>query len=187
MQRAKMFPPEKRARIISALKKNPNARAVARQLGEVSSATVWNIAKQEGIELAAGKAATGGRLPPEKRAKIVEALKRNPNATAVARQMGDVSLATVSNIAKQEGIELAAGKAAAAGRLPPEKRAKIVEALKNNPNATAVARQMGDVSLATVWNIAKQEGIELAGRKAAAAGHQINREGMPRNARPLRA
>jgi hypothetical protein len=61
---AKMVPPEKRAQIIAALKANPNANAVARQVGGVSNVTVAKIAKQIGIDLAAGK--TVNSLPPEK-------------------------------------------------------------------------------------------------------------------------
>jgi hypothetical protein len=55
---AKMLPPEKRTQIIAAaLKANPNASAVARQVGGVSGRTVGKIAKQIGIDLAAAKAA----------------------------------------------------------------------------------------------------------------------------------
>jgi hypothetical protein len=53
----KMPPAKKRAKIIAALKDNPNAKAVARQVGGVCVSTVWRIAKWEGIELTAGKAA----------------------------------------------------------------------------------------------------------------------------------
>jgi len=158
------LPPEKRAKIIAALKANPNANAVARQVG-VSCVTVWKIAKQTGINLAAGKAAQHA-LPPEKRAKIIAALKANPNTRAVARQVGGVSCVTVWKIAKQTGIDLAVGKAARRG-LPPEKRAKIIAALKANPNAKEVARQVGGVSNVTVWKIAKQTGIDLTAGKAA--------------------
>jgi hypothetical protein len=109
-----MLPPKKRAKIIAALKANPNASAVARQVGGVSKVTVWKIAKQTGIDLAAGKAARRPALPPERRAKIIAALKANPNASAVARQVGGISDVTVWKIAKREGIELTAGKAARA-------------------------------------------------------------------------
>jgi transposase-like protein len=157
--------PEKRAKIIAALKTNPNARAVARQLGGVSGVTVWKIARQVGIDLAA---ATGERrvVTPEQRAKIVAALKTNPNARAVARQLGGVSYFTVGKIAKKTGIDLAAAKAARRA-LPPERRAKIIAALKANPNARAVARQVGGACYATVRLIAKQTGIRLScGRPA---------------------
>jgi hypothetical protein len=105
-----MLPPEKRAKIIAALEANPNARAVARQVGEVSNVTVWNIAKQTGIKLAAGKEAR--TLSPKTLAKIITALQANPNASAVTRQVGGVSHSTVWRIAKQTDIELTAGKAA---------------------------------------------------------------------------
>jgi hypothetical protein len=79
-----------------------------------------------------------------------------------------VSSVTVAKIAKQTGIDLAAAKAARAA-LPPEKRAQIIEALEANPNASAVAKQLGGVSHAMVWKIAKQTGIYLAvGRPARA-------------------
>ena len=44
------------------------------------------------------------------------------------------------------------------------KRAAIIEALKANPNASAVAREYG-VSKAAVSNIAKQANVDLVGKK----------------------
>jgi transposase-like protein len=66
-------------------------------------------------------------------------------------------------IAKKAGIELTAGMAARGcnNRVPPEKRAEIVAALNVNPNATAVAREVGGVSGVGFWKIAQVEGIEL--------------------------
>jgi hypothetical protein len=55
--------------------------------------------------------------------------------------------------------------------LPPETRAKIIAALKVNPNASAVARQVGGVSFSTVWKIAKQADIELTAAKAKGHAH----------------
>jgi hypothetical protein len=160
-----------------ALKANPNARAVARQVGGVSGHTVWKIANQTGIDLAAGK--TVNNLPPEKRPKIIVALKANPNASAVARKVGGVSEQTVRKIAKQIGIDLAAAKAARRA-LPPEKRAKIIAALKTNPNASAVTRQVGGVCRATVRIIAKQTGIALtAGRPARGATGRSKKHRQP--------
>ena len=91
-----------------ALTVNPNATAVAREIGGVSAAGVWKIAKRAGIELTAGIAARGcnNRVPPEKRAAIVAALNVNPNATAVARDVGGVSGVGVWKIAQIEGIDL---------------------------------------------------------------------------------
>ena len=157
--------PEMRAKIITALKINPNARAVARQVEGVSSHTIGKIARKAGIRLAA---ATGERrfVTPEQRAKIIAALKANPNARAVARQLGGVSGVTVWKIARQVGIDLAAATAARRG-LPPERRAKTIAALKTNPNASAVARQVGGVSSQTIRNIARQIGIDLATAEAA--------------------
>ena len=100
--------PRKRGEIIAALKVNGNAHAVALQVGGVDSRSVWKIAKDESIELTSDR---GGRhLPAEKRAEIIEALKVNPNATQVARQVGGVSRVGVWKIAKAAGIELSAGK-----------------------------------------------------------------------------
>src|ERR1700676_2904587 len=142
-----MLPPEKRAQIIAALKANPNARAVAKQVGGVNHVTVWKIAKQTGIALAVENPG----LSPQTRAKIIAALGANPNASAVAKQVGGVSLRTVWRIAKQTGIALAAENPAAGNRLSQKTRAKIIAALKANPNASAVARQVGGVSYSTVW------------------------------------
>jgi transposase-like protein len=171
-----MLPPKKRAKIIAALKTNPNASAVARQVGGVSLTTVWRVAKQTGINLVGTKAARSS-LPPETRARIIAALKANPNASAVARQVGGVGKVTVWKIAKQTGIDLPAAKAARRS-LPPETRARIIAALKTNPNAEAVARQVGGVSRTTVWKIAKWEDIELTAGKAARA-HYGTRQKAP--------
>ena len=48
--------------------------------------------------------------------------------------------------------------------LPESKRAAIIAALKNNPNASAVAREHG-VSKETVSVIAKRSNIDLSGKK----------------------
>jgi hypothetical protein len=50
-----------------------------------------------------------------------------------------------------------------------EKRAQIIDALKSNPNARQVARQIGGVSHVTVWKIAKAAGIELTARRRRAS------------------
>ena len=99
---------ENRRQVIAALTVNSNATAVAREIGGVSAAGVWKIAKRAGIELTAGIAARGcnNRVAPEKRAAIVAALNVNPNATAVARDVGGVSGVGVWKIAQTEGIEL---------------------------------------------------------------------------------
>jgi transposase-like protein len=99
---------EKRRQVIAALTINSNAAAVAREIGGVSAVGVWKIAKKAGIELTAGIAARGcyNRVPPDKRAEIVAALNLNPNAAAVAREVGGVSGVGVWKIAQVEGIEL---------------------------------------------------------------------------------
>jgi transposase-like protein len=47
------------------------------------------------------------------------------------------------------------------------KRARIIAALTDNPNAARVDREIGGVSYETVWRIAKAAGIALAGHRAA--------------------
>jgi nicotinate-nucleotide pyrophosphorylase len=97
-----------------------------------------------------------------KRAKIVQALKINPNGAAVARRVGGITPQTVRAIAKQAGIPLAAENLKKAKRLSPEKRAQIIEALRANPNGNLVARQVGGISSRTVQKIAEQTGIKLS-------------------------
>ena len=94
--------------MIAALNVNSNATAVAREIGGISAAGVWKIAKKAGIELTAGIAARGcnHRVASAKRAAIVAALNVNPNATAVAREVGGISGVCVWKIAQVEGIEL---------------------------------------------------------------------------------
>ena len=100
------------------------------------------------------------RLTAKKRAKIIEALKRHPNCSAVARQIGGVSDETVRVIAHQSGIALPRLKFTA------EEREKIAEALRQNPNGVAVAKSHGNISDQTVRRIAKEKRIKLsAGRK----------------------
>src|SRR5215469_821293 len=152
---------EKRWQIITALKGNPNVTQVARKIGGVNNTTVGKIAKAAGIALAGAE--YGKRLSAEKRAQITTALKDNPNATQVARKIGGVNYRTVVRLAEGAGIELTAGKAARRGGISPEKRAQIITALKDNPNATQVARKIGGVSNTTVGKIAKAAGIALAG------------------------
>ena len=51
-----------------------------------------------------------------------------------------------------------------------EKRRQIIAALKDSPNATQVAREIGGVNYRTVVRLAKAAGIDLAAGKAA-RGH----------------
>ena len=155
--------PEKHAQIIAALKDNPNAKQVARKIGGVSHTKVGKIAKAAGIALAAAE--SGKRLSAKQRAQIIAALKTIPNAAAVAKQIGGVSHMTVGRIARAAGIALAGAEYGK--RLSAEKRAQIIAALKTNPNAAAVGKQIGGVSHVVVWKIAKAAGIELTRGKAA--------------------
>ena len=169
-----MISKEKRAQIIAALKDNPNAAQIAREVGGVGYRTVVRLAEGAGIELTAGKAAGGrprfsaekrSRFSAEKRALIIAALKDNPKATQIAQEIGSVSHTTVGKIAKAAGIALAAAEYGK--RLSAEKRTQIVDALKANPNAAEVAKQIGGVTRVRVWKIAKAAGIELTAGKAA--------------------
>ena len=155
--------PEKHVQIIAALKDNPNAAAVAKQIGGVSHTTVGKIAKAAGIALAAAE--SGKRLSAKQRAQIIAALKTNPNGAAAAKQIGGVSHTTVVKIAKAAGIALVGAEYGK--QLSAEKRAQIIATLKTNPNAAAVAKQIGGVSHVVVWKIAKAAGIELTKGKAA--------------------
>jgi hypothetical protein len=85
-----------------------------------------------------------------------------------------VSKFTAWRIAKAEGIDLTAGKALM-GWLTVEKRAQIIAALKANPIATQVAKQVGGVSQVTVWKIARAEGIELTRKHHRNAAHRLER------------
>src|SRR5262249_29616861 len=140
---------EKRRQIIAALKDNPNATQIAREVGGVNYRMVLRLAEGAGIDLTAGKGARGHpRDSPDKHAQIIAALKNNPNAKQVARKIGGVSHTKVGKIAKAAGIALAAAEAGK--RLSAKQRAQIIGALKTNPNAAAVAKQIGGVSHTTV-------------------------------------
>ena len=93
------IPAEKEAHIVRQLWEKRNASLVAREEG-VSFSKVWRLAEDAGIELTAGRAAKGHwRLPPERRAKVIEGRRANPTAPQeqIARAAG-VSRPTVSRI-----------------------------------------------------------------------------------------
>ena len=70
-----------RTQIIDALGRNSNARAVSKQIGDVSHVSDWKIAKDERIELAAGNAIKGKPgISRGMRRPIIEAL-RGSNAS----------------------------------------------------------------------------------------------------------
>jgi hypothetical protein len=100
------------------------------------------------------------RTPEAKRAQIIAALKANPNASAVARQIGGVTIETVTYIARQAKIALPRG---GRWKLPAEAQARIIASLKETPNARAVSKQHG-VSYAKVYKLAKRENIQLRNR-----------------------
>ena len=153
-----MIPEAKRAQIMAALQSdpnNPNRKVVARQFG-VSYDAVRDVARKLGIG-PSGRSWT--KFPADVRAKIVAALRANPNSAAVAREIGGISPATVRVMAKKANIPLAAENMEKAKRLSPEKRARIIEALQANPNASMVARQVGGVSIRTVQKIAEARSV----------------------------
>jgi transposase-like protein len=151
---------KKRAKIIEALKRNPNCSAVARQIGGVSHETVRVIANQSGIARARWT-----KFPAEEREKIAEALRQNPNGVAVAKSHGNISDQTVRRIAKEKRIKLSEANLRKGKRLAPNQRALIIKKLRANPNAAVVAREVGNiVSERTVQIIAKKARIRLTAR-----------------------
>jgi transposase len=148
---AQMISEKERAQIIQALKANPNGLAVAKQFG-VSSSAVYKLTRTANLPLKMGGKA---KLPAEKRARILEALKNNPNGLAVAEQYG-VSSGVIYRVAKKAGIAVGGHK------LSPEKEREILEALKDNPSGWAVVRRCG-VNKETVAKLAKRGNIVLRG------------------------
>jgi hypothetical protein len=94
---------EVEAAIKAELEKIPHASLVARESkGAWSYATVWRVAARAGIELTAGRTTMGRpRLPPEKWAKVEQAVTAHPEATQLelARQCG-VSRSTFDRVAR---------------------------------------------------------------------------------------
>jgi len=87
------------AKIKAALTAKPNALAVARE-SPWSYATVWRVADRWDIRLTAGRETMGRiRLSAEQRAAVIEATRKNPQATQaeIARATG-ISRPTVSKI-----------------------------------------------------------------------------------------
>jgi hypothetical protein len=110
-------------------------------------------------------------LTAEKRARVITALIDNSNAIRVAKKVGDVDPSTVRRIAKSAGIELSDGKTTKGHhRVSVEKRAQIIAALRDSPNASQVAKQIGGVSRMTVWKIAKAANIRLGTHRVAHRG-----------------
>jgi hypothetical protein len=95
------------------------------------------------------------------RTKIIEALKNNPNAAAVARQFG-FGETTILALCKKEGIGLQ-------HLLTKAERTEVIELLKTNLNALATAKQLG-VNHKTVLAIAKKEQIDIKAMRQAAKG-----------------
>jgi hypothetical protein len=93
------------------------------------------------------------------RTKIIEALKNNPNAAAVARQFG-FGETTILTLCKKEGIGLQ-------HLLTKAERTEVVERLKTNLNALATAKQLG-VNYKTVLAIAKKQRIDIKAMRQAA-------------------
>jgi hypothetical protein len=92
-----------RTQIIDALGRNSNARSVAKQIGDVSHVSVWKIAKDERIELAAGRAIKGKPgISPGMRGRIIEALRgSNASPRLIDRRLGNISHLTDWKISKE--------------------------------------------------------------------------------------
>ena len=97
------------------------------------------------------------------RTKIIEALKTNPNAAAVARQFG-FGETTILALCKKEGVGLR-------HLLTKAERTEVIELLKANQNTLATATQLG-VNRKTVLAVAKKEGIDIKGMRRAAKGRK---------------
>jgi hypothetical protein len=95
------------------------------------------------------------------RTKIIEALKKNPNAAAVAKQFG-FGQTTILTLCKKEGIGLQ-------HLLTKAERTEVVELLKTNLNALATAKKLG-VNHKTVLAVAKEQGIDIKAMRQAAKG-----------------
>jgi transposase len=95
--------------ILSALKHNPNAAAVARQLG-IRHGRVHKLACRAFIELTAGQASKGrSAYSPEERARLLTLYHADPNPTRVAKQLTQefgrpVSLTSVLYLLRKQGL-----------------------------------------------------------------------------------
>jgi hypothetical protein len=92
------------------------------------------------------------------RTQIIDALGRNSNAGAVAKQIGDVSHVSDWKIAKDERIELAAGNAIKGKPgISRGMRRPIIEALRgSNASPRLIDRRLGNMNHVTLWKISKE-------------------------------
>ena len=97
------------------------------------------------------------------RTKIIEALRNNPNAAAVARQFG-FGETTIHRLCKKEGIGLQ-------HLLTKAEQTEVAELLKTNLNALATAKQLG-INHKTVLAIAKKERIDIKVMRQAVKGRR---------------
>ena len=97
------------------------------------------------------------------RTEIIEALKTNPNAAAVARRFG-FGETTILSLCTKEGIALP-------HLLTKAQRTKVIELLKTNQSALATAKQLG-VNHKTVLALARKEGIDIKKLRQAAKGRK---------------
>ena len=83
MPRRQKITAAEEAAIVKRLRRKSNASFVAGKTG-FSYSTVWRVAEAAGIELTEGRRAKGyKRLSPEKRAAVIEARRRNPDAPQI--------------------------------------------------------------------------------------------------------
>ena len=97
------------------------------------------------------------------RTKIIEALRKRPNAAVVARQFG-FGEATILRLCKKEGIGLQ-------HLLTKAEQTEVIGLLKTNLNALATAKQLG-VNHKTVLAIAKKQRINIKAMRQAAKGRK---------------
>lgn len=80
-----------------------NGKAIGRQIG-MKPDKVWRIAARKNLDL------SGNRLSKERREKIIDRLRLNPNSSAVARELGEAQR-TVAYLADKAEIDLKKGRA----------------------------------------------------------------------------
>jgi transposase-like protein len=136
------IPQEKREQVLAALKADPNAAAIARKIGGVSSTTVRGIAKAAGIELTGGKEMRqlflGPKLSTDTREKIVALLGANESVQSIGEKIG-VSGTTIRTIAKAERERTTTTSAELPVGQPPARPITMVEGNVHQVAAAALS------------------------------------------------
>lgn len=154
-ENGRVFPPELTDKIVEALKENPNAYAVAHQF-LVSISAVWLIAKKNRIVLAPAK----NREPLESKVSryqmLIQLVEGGKNLAEATRALG-FSYQSARRFLSEQGVSYK-------GHLKEhisERSRHMIEALRETPNAAAVARQFG-VTRQAVHAFAGRKNIPLA-------------------------